>query len=126
VSRFREPFPIVYAEDVRASVDFYTANFGFDVTYRWPPEGELEFAFLKLEPVGIGIVRRTPEQRGSWELCIYTDDTDEVARELRLNGVEEVVPPTDKPWGERLAYFRDPDGNLIHLTATVPQPPPAP
>jgi lactoylglutathione lyase len=124
VNRFREAFPILYVDDVRAAVDFYCANLGFDVSYRWPSEGELEFAFLRLDPLGIGILRRTPEHSGAFELCIYTDDTDEVARELRLNGVEEVVSPTDKPWGERLAYFRDPDGNLIHLTATIAQPPP--
>ena len=122
MSGFREAFPILYSDDVRGSVDFYCANFGFDVAYRWPPEGELEFAFLRLEPLGIGLLRRPPDKQGEFELCMYTDDIDAVAAELRLNGVEQVVPPTDQAWGERLAYFRDPDGNLIHVTATTAQP----
>ena len=122
MSGFREAFPILYSEDVRGAVDFYCANFGFDVSYRWPPEGDLEFAFLRLEPLGIGIVGRSPDRPGSFELCLYADDTDAVAAELRLNGVEQVVPPTDQPWGERLAFFRDPDGNTIHVAATISGP----
>ena len=29
-------------------------------------------------------------------------------------------PPTDQPWGERLAYFADPEGYPIHVTARLP------
>jgi 2-methylcitrate dehydratase PrpD len=41
------------------------------------------------------------------------------AAELAARGFEEVRPPTDEPWGERLAYFRDPDGHLVHVTARL-------
>lgn len=30
-----------------------------------------------------------------------------------------VKPPTNQPWGTRLFYFRDPDGNLIDFYAPV-------
>jgi catechol 2,3-dioxygenase-like lactoylglutathione lyase family enzyme len=30
-------------------------------------------------------------------------------------GVEAVTPPTDRPWGQRTAYVRDPDGHLVEL-----------
>ena len=122
MTAFREAFPILYSDDVRGAVDFYCANFGFDVAYRWPPEGELEFAFLRLDPLGIGLLRRPPDKKGDFELCMYTHDIDAVAAELLLNGVEQVVAPADQPWGERVAYFRDPDGNLIHVTATIATP----
>ena len=31
----------------------------------------------------------------------------------------EEMPPQDEPWGERRAYFRDPDGTLIHVAAKL-------
>ncbi len=81
---FRTPFPIVYARDVERSVAFYCAAFGFEVTFRWPAEGELDYAFLRLGEHAIGIGRSGKPLHGlteppggpRFELCIYTDDTD--------------------------------------------------
>ena len=122
---FREPFPILYAADVRRSVDFYCKAFGFEITFRWPAEGELEYAFLRLGDSGIGIGRGSvvpgmgPAPAGAarrFELCIYTEDTDAAAERLRALGARELLPPTDQPWNERLCYFEDPDGNPLHVT----------
>jgi lactoylglutathione lyase len=116
VTRFREAFPIFYAQDVARAVDFYRSAFGFELAFRWPAQGdELEFAFLRLEPLGIGIARE-PLADEQFQLCIYTDDVDAAAERLRAAGAEEVQPPTDQPWGERLAFFRDLDGHLLHVT----------
>jgi uncharacterized glyoxalase superfamily protein PhnB len=117
VSGFRDAFPILYVEDVQRAVDFYVSLLGFEVKFRWPEEGadELQFAFLKLEPLGIGIGRRHEHSTGDFELCVYADDIDAAAERLREAGAEEVMPPQDEPWGERRAYFRDRDGHLLHL-----------
>jgi lactoylglutathione lyase len=107
---------------------FYRDLFGFEVVYRWPPEGgELEFAFLRLAPLGIAVAARSaPEEllgrspvTGSpprFELCIYADDVDRAAEDLTRAGARLLVPPTDQPWGERLFYVEDPDGNPIQVT----------
>lgn len=127
---FREAFPIVYAADVERSVRFYCDLLGFEVVYRWPPEGELDFAFLRLEPLGIGVAAPSaPEEllgrspvTGSpprFELCIYADDVDRAAEDLARGGARVLVPPTDQPWGERLLYVEDPDGNPIQVTARI-------
>ena len=123
MTRPREPFPILYVADVERSVDFYRNAFGFELGYRWPAEGELEFAFLPLEPLGIGI-GRTPEDAEAstgrrFELCLYADDVDAAAECLRALGAREIVPPADQPWGERLTYFEDPDGHRLHITAPL-------
>jgi lactoylglutathione lyase len=113
---FREPFPILYVEDVARSVDFYTRLLGFELSYRWPAEGDIGFAFLRLEPLGIAVSRRAPEHEGrDFELCIYTSDAHAAAERLRNAQAEELQPPQDEPWGERRAYFHDLDGHLIHL-----------
>jgi lactoylglutathione lyase len=127
---FREAFPIIYAADVERTVSFYCELLGFELAFRWPADTQqpLEFAFLRLEPLGIGIGRADTETlhgrvptpgAASFELCVYTDDTDAAAERLRAAGARELRPPEDMPWGERLCYFADPDGNTLHITAKL-------
>jgi lactoylglutathione lyase len=125
---FREPFPILHVTDVDRSVALYTEAFGFEVAFRWPAEGALEFAFLELGDTGIGIGRAEappvpdwPAGRsvGSFQLCLYTDDTAVAAEHLRDKGLEQLTAVREMPWGEKLAFFEDPDGNLIHVTAVL-------
>jgi lactoylglutathione lyase len=125
---FREPFPILHVTDVERSVALYTQAFGFELGFRFPDEGALEFAYLKLGETGIGIGRAVPpplpdwpadRDLGAFQLCIYADDTDAEAERLRLLGLTQITEPRAMPWGEKLAFFEDPDGNLIHVTAVL-------
>jgi lactoylglutathione lyase len=34
-------------------------------------------------------------------------------------GAAAVSPPQTKPWGQDVAYVRDPDGNLVELASPV-------
>jgi lactoylglutathione lyase len=124
----REPFPILYARDVGRSASFYCEAFGFELAFRWPPEEPIRFAYLRLEPSGIGIGAADAEHvhglpvapgSGSFELCLYVDDMDAACARLRGLGAKELRAPLDEPWGERRAYFADPDGNAIHLAMTL-------
>jgi lactoylglutathione lyase len=120
LTAFREAFPILYVDDVERATSFYVDNLGFEQVYRFPPDGTPDFAFLKLEPLGIAVSKRRPEHDGrELELCIYTDDVDAAAVSLRESGAREVQAPADQEWGERMAYFRDPDGHLLHVTARL-------
>jgi lactoylglutathione lyase len=117
VSRFREPFPILLVDDVSRAVEFYGSVFGFELSYRWPAEGEPEFAFLRLEPLGIGVSKRKRAEEHAFLLALYADDVDEAAERLRAGGAEEVLAPADQKWGERMTSFRDLDGHLINVFA---------
>ena len=117
VTAFREAFPILLVDDVARTSEFYCSTFGFEETYRNEDEHGPEFAFLALEPYGIGLGRRQPGEERDTALWIYTDDVDAAAAELRAAGAEELLPPTDRPWGERMCSFVDPDGRLIHVGA---------
>ena len=33
------------------------------------------------------------------------------------HGAEPIAPPVDKPWGQRIAFFADPDGNVHDIFA---------
>ena len=129
MTTFRTPFPIVYASDVERSARFYEDAFGFERTFRWPPEGALDYAFLRLgeHGLGVGVHSAAGAHLGApaadaparFELCIYTDDVDAAAERLRHVGAQELLAPQDMPWNERVAYFADPDGNPIQITAPI-------
>jgi lactoylglutathione lyase len=118
MTQFREPFPILAVDDVARAARFYVDNLGFEQVYRFPPEGEPDFAFLKLEPIGIGI-SKTHDGGKEMTLCVYTDDVDAAAAALRDAGAEEIEPPADREWGERMATFRDPEGYLLQIFAKL-------
>lgn len=127
---FREAFPIIQADDVDRLAAFYVAAFGFEVGYRWPAKGPLEFAFLRLAPLGIGIgrrphgerdedlARRAPDRRG-FTLWIYTDDVDSAAERVVAHGARLIEPPSDEEWGERIAFVADPEGNGVYIGAAA-------
>ncbi len=42
---------------------------------------------------------------------------DEAAESLRAAGADELLAPTDQPWGERMCTFRDADGIVLHVAS---------
>ena len=53
-----------------------------------------------------------PQRHALW---VYCTDADAAADRLVQAGGTVVSPPTDMPWGERVADLHDPDGNLVHV-----------
>ena len=114
------------AADVAASLAFYGELLGGEEVYRFP-EDDPVFVTLRLgdSEIGIGGVAEAPvhgrPQRPATghriELCVYVDDVDEAVEAARATGAAVVLEPADQPWGERIAYLADPDGNLVMLTA---------
>ncbi|MGZ8782918.1 MAG: VOC family protein [Gaiellaceae bacterium] len=115
MTAFREAFPILHVDDVERASAFYCSTLGFKETNRNEDEHGVEFVFLSLEPYGIGLERRPPGVQRDFALWIYADDVDAAAAELRAAGAEELLPPTDQPWGERMCSFVDPNGHLVHV-----------
>jgi lactoylglutathione lyase len=122
-----EVFPIIYVEDVAASLAFYRDLLGFAETFRFPETGDPEFVGLS----NVALARASDGQTGShgqpmhprsgqqFELCVYVDDVDAAVDELRSHGAPVLVEPVDQPWGERMAYVADPTGHPVMLCAKV-------
>ena len=49
------------------------------------------------------------------ELLVYGEDLDTILTELRPGGTKVLREPADMPWGERLAFVSDPEGNVVTL-----------
>lgn len=66
---------------------------------------------------GEGVVQTAANR--SAILDFEVDDVDAEVARLRPIVTDWVMEPTDMPWGNRCALFRDPDGNLVNLFAPV-------
>jgi lactoylglutathione lyase len=120
-------FPVVYARDVSGVAAFY-ARLGFEEHFRLPPEGEPGYVGLRRGNAELAVTTvASPLQLfglevGSaprFELYVYVEDVDGVVAELGSAGGTVLREPGDMPWGERVAYVADPEGNPVALCASA-------
>lgn len=117
-------FPVLYAKDVESVAGFY-ARLGFEEHFRLSDEtGAAGFIALKRESAELGVTPEAsprmlagvdPGPGPRHELFVYVDDVDAVFSELRTGGAVTLRDPADMPWGERLAFIKDPEGNVVTL-----------
>jgi lactoylglutathione lyase len=124
-------YTILYVRDVAQSVTFYEQAFGLkrrfvhesgqyaemetdtttlafavnDLAKSNLPQGFLENSRSNL-PTGI-------------EVGFVTDDVDAVFKVAVKVGADIVVEPKLKPWGQTVAYVRDPDGILVSINSPM-------
>ncbi|MBO0887862.1 VOC family protein [Candidatus Bathyarchaeota archaeon] len=48
--------------------------------------------------------------------AVFLEDVDKEYESLKSKGVHFIKPPTTYPWGQRIAYFEDPEGNLWEIS----------
>ena len=69
----------------------------------------------------VGALKLGGEPRGY--VAVSVADVHETYAVLKARGVTFVQPPTDKPWGLRMAHFTDPEGNLWEINQSIgPEP----
>ena len=125
----RSFFPILYVRSVPESVAFYEGLLGLERSYSWPSDAEPDFVVVRLGESSLGLAAASapeellgvrPGESPRGELCFYTDDVDATVRELARLGVRVLREPAAMPWGERMAYVADPDGNPVQLAQAQP------
>lgn len=121
---FRSLFPIITVSDVERSLGFYRDLLRGTVAYAFPDDGPPVYVSVHVggSPLGIGLDDGT-SQVGGTTLWVYVDDCDHAVEHLAAAGVTVLEPPTDQPWGERVARVQDPDGNLVVLGQEAPPEP---
>ncbi len=124
-------YAIVYVDDVLATLDFYERAFGMRRGYVADPAayGELNtgatrLAFVSHEQAG-GLIpggyrhANVAEPPPGCEIALVTDDVDAAYGAALKAGALVVAPPTDQPWGQRIAYVRDLNGVLVELCTST-------
>ena len=125
---YRTAFPIIYTADLRRALAFYRDALGFTETFRFPDDGEAVFVSIELDDsTGIALagpgesLHGRPIEPGArgFELCLYVDDVDAAVTDIARRGHMVLLAPADQPWGERMAYVADPDGNPVMICAVL-------
>jgi lactoylglutathione lyase len=115
---------LVVAELDRA-LAFYTGLLGLTLGHRSGPYAQLETGHTRLalferdamaDTLGLALTAPSRDAPG-FEVGFKVADVDAAYAELTTAGAEVATPPTDRPWGQRTAYLRDPDGHLVELAA---------
>lgn len=121
-------FPVLYATDVERVASFYV-ELGFVEHFRMPaPDGRAGYVGLRRDAAELAVTSEDsprmlagvePGPGPRHELFVYVEDLDAALRALDAFGVEVQREPADMPWGERIAFVRDPEGNVVALAAAL-------
>jgi catechol 2,3-dioxygenase-like lactoylglutathione lyase family enzyme len=119
-------YTVIFVRDMAAMRSFYEDVLGFsmvrDLSARWF-EYQVGSNTLALAMPGLTAADApTPSGSASLQLAfkVSVAEVDQCADELVRHGVELVSPPTDRAFGHRTLFFRDPDGNLLEVYAEIP------
>ena len=121
---------IISTKDVEQSLQFYRNVLGFDLAYRWPNEGPIEYAFLRFGEIAVWVVaekmvekllRASLQRRDSLKLklCIKVD-AEAIADRLAQKGGNLPAATIQQFGTGQTAVFEDPDGNRICVQAKRP------
>lgn len=124
-------YTILYVAEVEKAIEFYENAFGFSRKFITPDQdyGELStgettlsFASKKLASQNLseGFIESSLEAKPfAIELGFITDDVGELVQKATSFGAVLVSEPKKKPWGQVVAYVRDPEGFLIEICTPV-------
>jgi len=114
---------ILIVEDVDRALGFYVDVLGLRLGHRSGDYAQLDTGTTRLalytrsamaKTLGMALDLPVSSAPG-FELGFKVSDVDAAFAELIARGSQPVMPPTDRFWGQRTAYLRDPDGHLIEL-----------
>ncbi len=116
-------YVVLIVADLDRSLSFYADTLGLRLRHRAEKYAQMEAGTTRLSlytrdamEETLGAVLDTPSLSApSFELGFKVSDCDTAFAELVDAGARSVARPTTRPWGQRTAYVRDPDGNLIEL-----------
>ncbi len=122
-------YVILIVEDLDRALRFYVDVLGLRLGHRSGDYAQLDTGATRLglytryamaKTLGMSLKPPAHDAPG-FEIGFKVPDVGEAFAELVGRGASAVMPPTDRPWGQRTAYVRDPDGHLIELAQDLGQ-----
>ncbi|MBI3205356.1 MAG: VOC family protein [Myxococcales bacterium] len=123
----RHALTILAVSDLERAKRFYAEAFGWPRTVEVPVYVEHELpGGMRLglyERVAFGSntgqvpARIADGALAPTELYFYADDVPAAIARLSAAGARELSALSLRPWGDRAAYFADPDGNVLVIAA---------
>ncbi len=124
-------YTIVYVSSVTEALSFYKKAFGFETRFLHDSNqyGELETGatVLAFASHAMGDMNLDGQYQKAdpdvlplgVELAFVTEDVVAAYAKAVDAGAVAIKPPTEKPWGQVVAYVRATDGSLIELCSPV-------
>ncbi|MEK7118926.1 MAG: VOC family protein [Patescibacteria group bacterium] len=121
---------ILVTKSYKAMKAFYAESLAFPIKRDVPDE---EFTQFKLKNCNLAIYGKQfvekllgKKNMGTPGGAIYSfgesDNIDLLYQQLRDKGVQFMKAPETQPWGQRTAYFTDPDGNIWEIQQWIKKP----
>lgn len=120
-------YTILYVPEVEKAVAFYESAFDFSRKFITPEgdygevlSGETTLAFASLElgqsNFNEGFITSNAKAKPfGIELVFATEEIEKVVPQAIAAGAIELEKITNKPWGQKVAYVKDPNGFLIEI-----------
>jgi catechol 2,3-dioxygenase-like lactoylglutathione lyase family enzyme len=116
-------------EDLDRALRFYTGVLGLPLGHRSGDYAQLDTGATRLALYTRSAMAKTlsmsleapPANAPGFEIGFKVADVDTAFNDLVAQGAAAVMPPTDRFWGQRTAYVRDPDGHLVELAQDLGQ-----
>ena len=119
-------YTIIYVRDVPASLGFYERAFGLERRllhesgqYAELETGSTALAFAAHDLAADSVRELAKADPAGFEVCLVDEDVEGTYKRAVKAGAEGVSEPEEKPWGQRTAYVRDPDGTLIEIASPM-------
>ena len=125
-------YTILYVDDVPVTLAAWRKAFGLVVSYEHEDgiyaeleTGETTLSFAQtefgrdhFEDSDTRALFDGPPSR--FEIVLVTQDVKAAYITATMAGMTAVNPPLEKPWGQTVAYVRDPNGILVELASPMP------
>ena len=98
---------------MRESVEYYQQQLGFRLTQELSAG---DYAILERDEVAIHLFQGDSANHSPVAVHIFTEQLEELQRELRQRGARFSQEIVRKPWGNRDFRVKDPAGNEIKFT----------
>ncbi len=126
-------YVILYVQDVAVSLAFYEKAFGLARRFFHDDQGkaygEMDTGATRLSFVSLALARDSlnpPPAAASRaaapqaiEIAFVTPEVKAAYDQALAAGALAVLAPVAKPWGQIVAYVRDPDGHLVELCSPL-------
>jgi lactoylglutathione lyase len=122
-------YVVLVVGDLERSLRFYRDVLGLPLGHRSGPyvqfaTGRTRVALYERGAMAstLGVALAAPAAAApGFELGFKVRDCDAAYEELVRRGAAPAAAPTDRAWGQRTAYVRDPDGHLVELAQDLEQ-----
>ena len=106
---------------------FYKALLGAVEISRMPDDGPAFYVGLQIGNAELGIVTDGEADLAAPQRILLNvnvadlqvGDVESLLEHVEALGGRIIGPPSDMPWGQRVAHIQDPDGNTVNLTEPI-------